>query len=198
MSQFAKMVPGQPDYARAVAPTGPFLRAFRNAREETEMDSCMRALDRLRCPEKSRDALLAYSSKKFPREKDRVGFLKEAISAAERVAGFKPGEAYRKRGTLERLLGDSARYEEDWYESGEKYLALLDSDDGIARFTDKRLLEFLKDTNESRGVIGTYVDRLYYCHRKGPAWTVAHMTHPGLFSAAEPLKALCNTGTEAV
>ena len=198
MAQSATVVSRREDYALAVAPRGPFLRIFRDGPEETETDTCMRALGRLRCPEESKDALIDYSSRKFSQKQTRAEFVKEVISSAERVAGFKPGEAYRKRGAFERLLGDGARYEEDFYGSGEKYLALLHSDENIARFTGKAFLKFLKDTSDSRGVIGTYIDVISYHYRKSHPWTVAHMVRPELLAAAEPLKALCATGTEAV
>lgn len=198
MSQSATAVSGKQDFLLAIAPKGPFLRIFRDSSEETERDSCMLALERLRCPDESRDALMAYSTRKFSRDQERVGFIKEVISAAERAAGFRQREAYRKRGTLERMLFDRARYEEDFYHSGEKYLALLHDDESIARFTSKPFLKFLEDTDGSRGVIGTYIDVLFYHYSRGHQGTVVRMARQELLSAAEPLKALCVTGTEAV
>lgn len=198
MSQPVVVARERPDYAFAVAPKGPFSGIFRDAHKETEMDVCVLALDRLRCPEESRDALIDYASRKFPREKERIGFMDEVICVAERIAGFAPGEAYRKRGVLKKMLGDSARYEEDWYNSAEKYLTMLHNDGDIARFTEKQLLKFLKDTTDSRGVIGTYVDVLFRHYGKGPARAVAHLTRPELFAAAGAMKAICVTGSEAV
>ena len=184
MSQPVVVARERPDYAFAVAPKGPFSGVFRDAHKETEMDVCVLALDRLRCPEESRDALIDYASRKFPREKERIGFMDEVICVAERIAGFAPGEAYRKRGVLKKMLGDSARYEEDWYNSAEKYLTMLHNDGDIARFTEKQLLKFLKDTTDSRGVIGIYVDVLFRHYGKGSAEAVAHLTRPELFAAA--------------